>query len=399
VDTGNYLADRAAEKDLDEIRTFYQDFTFLEETGLNAAVGLAHLSQWVLLDKRGSPCVTSLKQRMRDAHHLAYVSHRDEQHHPADPSYGDASIRHASKVWRLVELSTPARARANRIIFNKSWLPWNISRYGAEDYTGADGLCPSCGQIDSQRHLICLCHDSVAQRIRSEGDRALVHLYDSLEDDAAVTDLIRFFDRYRRDASNWAVWIGMWQPHQRLAIVNTLGLDRAPQATLRACRSALQKMNRMLTVVTTFLFGRRYDLMRLNKYVEDHPDRTPPAAKPFVTGSVWDEYDRISKLGQKPLKSPKTPKVSVTTVEDRPGPQDDPPWIPPADDQELDDHLDLPPPPQEVDDATDDDYIRLIYSCMPSTTSWDVPLSPPARTANDSDPFAQSSPLSAWDAT
>ena len=83
---------------------------------------------------------------LRDRHYSQYVEERDERHHPANPSYAEASNYHASAVWKLPSLSVPARARAVRIMFNKLWMPWNIARYEVEGEIGSDGRCPICNE-------------------------------------------------------------------------------------------------------------------------------------------------------------------------------------------------------------------------------------------------------------
>ena len=105
-------------------------------------------------------------------------------------------------------------------------------------------------------------------------------------------------------------------------------------------------MNRLLTVVTTFLFAQRYDKMRIDKAQEHNPPGwEPPAPKPFFPGTIWDEYIRISKLG---ARTPKQPKATQVSTPAETGPQDVPPWIAPAEDLELDDmRLQDPLPPPE----------------------------------------------------
>jgi len=171
-DLGNYIADRAADRDYTSIASEYPQFTYFEDTALQVASQLAARSDWLITDKNGSPCVLSLKKRQRSAHYREYVSERDDRHHPADPSYREASSKHAAVVWRIPLLSIPGRARALRIIYHKAWLPWNVARFGAHDHEGADGLCPICGDIDSPKHLICNCQDLISRQIRADGKLA-----------------------------------------------------------------------------------------------------------------------------------------------------------------------------------------------------------------------------------
>ena len=84
-DLGNYLADRAADRDLEAIAIECPGFVFLEANALSVAQGLAARSEWLITDTRGSPCVLSLKKRLRMAHLKEYVRERNERHYPVDP--------------------------------------------------------------------------------------------------------------------------------------------------------------------------------------------------------------------------------------------------------------------------------------------------------------------------
>ena len=163
----------------------------------------------MITGRGGSPCTMSLKTTLRDKHFSQYVEERDDRHHPANPSYADASNRHAALVWKLPSLSVPARARAVRIMFNKLWMPWTIARYEVEGEVGSDGRCPVCSEDDSPRHLICHCTDPLARQIRADGERALQRVEHDSPSDPGVEELIDTLRAMRSDGSCWSIWTGM----------------------------------------------------------------------------------------------------------------------------------------------------------------------------------------------
>ena len=131
----------------------------------------------------------------------------------------------------------------------------------------------------------------------------------------------------------------MWGPVQRDRFVDLTGIYHAPRCTLQRVRSALMKINRLMTVVTTALFARRLEQDYIDRVTEqrarDQDQRPVPTPKGFERGFIIREYERISRLGKK--TRPASGEVPVT-MEDAPGPRDSRDRLALPNDEDLDQH-------------------------------------------------------------
>ena len=103
-------------------------------------------------------------------------------------------------------------------------------------------------------------------------------------DNSAETQLaVRAAVQMYREENNWVLWTAMWDPAQRDRFVDLTGIDHAPRCTLQRVRSALTKINRLMTVVTTALFARRLEQDYIDRVTEqrvrDQDQRPAPPQK------------------------------------------------------------------------------------------------------------------------
>ena len=95
----------------------------------------------------------------------------------------------------------------------------------------------------------------------------------------------------------------MWDPAQRSRFIELAGIGVAPRRTLQRVRSALLKVNRLMTVVTSALFARRMEQDHIDRVTEqrarDQDQRPAPIPKEIERGFIIKEYERISRLGKK----------------------------------------------------------------------------------------------------
>ena len=116
-------------------------------------------------------------------------------------------------------------------------------------------------------------------------------------------------------------------------MVTALRLDTAMESELTRIKAVLIKINSMMVVITAKLFARRFDHMHISKQTEAHEldprRRLPPAPALFMTGTVYEEYERLMKKGRKNTKQKKSraelePQIGPAEEDEPPiGPQDE----------------------------------------------------------------------------
>ena len=172
-------------------------------------------SDWILTYK-GSPCTPSLRKAQRNAHCRDYKRIRDASHQDEETLWKHASVSYAADVWDFKRLSQSARARANRIIYNKYWFPWNTARLGITfDDVIMDGLCPLCGEPDSLAHLIYECNDVSCARIRRFGRRAINLCMQQYENNESGQELNTALNSMLWSTDMASTWTGVWYREQR----------------------------------------------------------------------------------------------------------------------------------------------------------------------------------------
>ena len=185
-------------------------------------------------------------------------------------------------------------------------MPWNIARYEVEGEVGSDGLCPVCNENDSPRHLICHCTDPFARQIRTDGERALQRVQHDSPSDTGVEELIDTLRAMRSDGSCWSIWTGMWQKWQRVRLLDALRHVGIIERELRSVRRTFVNISRVMVVITASLFARRHEQMRIDELAVAHrvdPMRPPPPTPKDVTpGKIYEEYEKLTKLGVKSKK-------------------------------------------------------------------------------------------------
>ena len=91
-----------------------------------------------------------------------------------DPIYSNSATAMTAKVWNAKDLSIQKWASRCRIIFDKGMHGRNLLKTArTEAQTRVLGLCPICKAVDSQRHWLCQCSYSGADRIRAAPEKKL----------------------------------------------------------------------------------------------------------------------------------------------------------------------------------------------------------------------------------
>ena len=228
-ETGNYLADRAASGDETAILELYPQAHIISESILTASLELLDQADWHLTLTSGSPCTPSLRAAQQAAHSKEYTRLRDSRHNDDDPLWKHASVQHAAAVWGLTHLSQVQRARANRIIYNKHWFPWNTARYGLTfDDIINDGLCPLCGELDSLAHLIFLCNDVTCRRVRRYGRRTVERVMETYDTTETGGDMNVAMNAVIWNGPFASAWTGVWHQHQRDRLIVELDRVQSP---------------------------------------------------------------------------------------------------------------------------------------------------------------------------
>jgi hypothetical protein len=144
--------------------------------------------------------------------------------------YRDASYSFCTEVFDLTKADITQRASAVRLVFDKVWQPWNISKYKRQ----AAPLCTHCEVEDSLGHLLRDCmHPNIhslrtaamvtARKVVSEGDDLIHAVFD------AMLEVIG-------EDLGESIWRGLWLPQHvesfraKLAQVNKISFD--PQCIL-----------------------------------------------------------------------------------------------------------------------------------------------------------------------
>ena len=153
----------------------------------------------------------------------------------------------------------------------------------------------------------------------------------------------------------------MWFPWQRARLLDALRNVDATEREMIRVRQVFIQINRVMVVITTKLFARRQEQMRIDKLTVAHNGDNrrplPPLPHEVTPGAIYVEYERISKIGMKTKKTrtqSNAPSSEVSDVDALPlgeddvehedvgqgrldvSPQDEEDRIAPADDRVLD---------------------------------------------------------------
>ena len=110
----------------------------------------------------------------------------------------------------------------------------------------------------------------------------------------------------------------MWQRWQRVRLLEALRHVGIIEREWRSVRRTFVNISRVMVVITARLFARRHEQMRIDELAVAHrvdPMRPPPPTpKDVIPGKIYEEYERLTKLGVRPKKGRANGKVRSREV-------------------------------------------------------------------------------------
>jgi len=259
---GNDIADKVAGGNLDYVNQRCPNITHhtLEFSHFLETDVKPHLS--LHLVKAGKILITSIKKEFDSQMTSEYREHRSEESSMGKDYWIQSTYHLANKAWNLdIAGNLNQRSSANRIIFNKLWLPWNEYRFAPTDtiLTGTCNICESAP--DSMKHLLCECTHVSIDSLRMSNRLARLQLIaDSADNDIAVI----VYDHLETMLNSTApehIYMSMWLPEQEHSFTtylsNHVNINIQRKEHQSAIEEALITYAQMLAVNTQLLVRQR----------------------------------------------------------------------------------------------------------------------------------------------
>jgi hypothetical protein len=212
---GNYLADLLAGGKMEKVNgkcaniTNYSiEFTDFLEVDVKQNISLHFV-------RGGRILLKAIKSCLKDQMFEEYTDTRTV-HSSAGQHWKDTTYHLANMAWDLTSKDIGRNSQAVRIIFNKLWLTWNISRYSKEP-NKVSPICNICcnGTDDSLQHLLCGClHPHITGlRYNNQAERYKLTA-DNAQDDIIVQVFEILENMIRTDPESSLIYISMWNKRQ-----------------------------------------------------------------------------------------------------------------------------------------------------------------------------------------
>ena len=172
-DWGNYIADRAADRDYHTLRMKGITVEVREYSAVEIYNSLLDNNQWYIGYTNSKPIrPNGIFNHVHTTRFQSYITdraeYRDELH--LDPYWHNNSLQYASKVLKLRASSIPHIASKCRVLFDKCWHGRNRQKEkGLSTEEAIDtGRCTLCKEQDSQAHMLQHCTDITTAAIRAD---------------------------------------------------------------------------------------------------------------------------------------------------------------------------------------------------------------------------------------